>query len=133
MAAFSHRLGLTYTTDAGTVKTTTNTYTGDADVAVNIPIIASQTNYEIDTSWKYSTIKSCLLYCDTALTIKTNSSGSPTDTITLAAGVQKIYTNDGAVGTGTNFFTADVTKIYVTNSTTASNLTIRVLYDSTPA
>lgn len=133
MATFTHTLGVTYTTDAGTTKSTTATYTADTQVANNTPIVANSTNYEIDLSWKYSTIKACVLYCDTALTVKTNSSGSPTDTITLAAGVQKIYTFDSKVGTGTNLFTADVTKIYVTNSTAASNLIVRILYDATPA
>lgn len=131
--AFTHKVGVTYTTNAGTTKSTTATYTGDSEVNADVAIASSQTNYEIDLAWKYATIKSCVLYCDTALTVKTNSSGSPTDTISLAAGVQKIYTNDGKAGTGTNLFTADVTKLYVTNSSTASNLTIRVLYDGTPA
>lgn len=131
--AFTHRVGITYTTNAGTTKSTTATYTSDLEINADIAIPANSTNYEVDIAFLYATIKSCLLYCDTALTVKTNSSGSPTDTISLSAGVQKIYTNDGAAGTGTNLFTANVTKIYVTNSTAASTLTIRVGYDGTPA
>jgi hypothetical protein len=62
-------------------------------------------------------------------TVKTNSTGSPTDTLNLKAGQPLIWqTNDPA---GAKFLSGDVTKIYVTN-TAVTTLKIGVLQDTTP-
>jgi len=100
---------------------------GRADALVTIP--ASTNNYELVIAFPYATISSVYILSDKALTVKTNSSGSPDDTIAIAAAKPLAY-----YGSGTNPFTANVTKLYITNAGgTAADFKIRVGYDGTPA
>ncbi len=132
MANFKHTLGVTYRTDAGTLASITDTVTSNQDIAQDITVAATTTNYEADIAIDESTIVSVALYSDKAVTIKTNSTGSPDDTITLAAGQMKKW-KTGDVD-GAKVFTADVTKLYVTNAGgTTATVKLRVLCDGTPA
>jgi hypothetical protein len=63
-----------------------------------------------------------------ACTVKTNSSGSPDNTITLAAGVPVAWDTNSPYA---NPFTANVTKFYITNAS-AGTFSCKVLYDPTP-
>jgi hypothetical protein len=70
---------------------------------------------------------------DQAVTVKTNSSGSPTNTFVLAAGVplQFFVTADPAWRDSNGTIVADITALYVTNAGgTAANFQIRSLYNS---
>jgi hypothetical protein len=79
-------------------------------------------------AFPYANIKAYILYSTVACTVETNSSSSPSDTITLAAGVPKTFITGGQT---TNLFTANVTTIYVT-AAVAGALTMCVAYDPTP-
>lgn len=86
------------------------------------------TNTLVAASFPYANIKAYILLSSTDCTVKTNSSGSPTDTITLSAGVPKTFITGGET---TSLFTGNVTAFYVTNAA-ATTLTVCVAYDPTP-
>lgn len=136
MAIFTVSAGTSYKRASGTTTATSFDYTADAQIETSPTIPVSSTAYEVDIAFPYATLKTLFLYSKTqALTVKTNSSGSPDDTIALAAGVPVVYTYDGRVGTSTNPLAHNVTKLYVVNASTtiAPDLQIHALYDATPA
>jgi hypothetical protein len=72
-----------------------------------------------DTLYAYtldrSILQSLCLYSDVALTIKTNSSGSPTDTIVLVAGEARMWSLAYG-GLSLCPITANITALYITNA-----------------
>lgn len=62
------------------------TLTGGAQRRVAETIPGGSTNLVVVLAVDVSALVSLFIYCDRALTIKTNSSGSPTSTIALRAG-----------------------------------------------
>lgn len=126
--AFTHVKGVTYKNDAGTIASVTNTYTGNAEANLELSVAASTTNGEHDLVFTAASIVSLCIYATAALTIKTNSTSAPDDTIALAAGEAITWASGDSA---TSPFTVDVTKLYITNasSTVASTLKIRVLHN----
>jgi hypothetical protein len=123
--ALTHKVGQTYSSDAGTIAAITDTFTGDGEVNFDgsIPI---STNHEVDIAFANADVVSLLFYSDKAVTIKTNSTGSPDTTIALA---EKTMLTWNATHLEANpFVAADVTKLYITNATSAAaNMKIRIL------
>lgn len=76
-----------------------------------------------------SQVRACYIHSDKALTLETNNSGSPADTLTLVANIPYVwYTNkyDAFV------FGTDITALYVTNAAGATaRLRIELLIDPT--
>lgn len=108
--------------------TNTQTLTADGECNRDVSLSANSTNVEVDLDLVYTRVKVLAIECASALTIKTNSTSSPSDTLTLVGGQGLVW----FYGSGfTNPLTADVTKLYLT-STAAQDVKIRVLYDSTP-
>lgn len=103
-------------------------FTGDNQLAISQVIPGSTTNLEILAAIDVSKLKMLVMQSDVATVIKTNSSGSPDDTITLAAGVPYTW-GDGdynALLLGT-----DVASIFVTVAGVVdANLQILALIDS---
>ena len=129
--AYTHSVGTVYKTAALTLTNTTDTYTSDGEVNESFAVAASTTNYEVDIVIDVSQIKSMVLYSDQAVTIKTNSTGTATDTIVLAAKKQVVWTTDHLESKP---LSGDVTKMYITNSnSTAANVIVSFLVDYTPA
>jgi hypothetical protein len=97
------------------------TPTGDTEINVSKQL-SSGTNQEIDFAVTQANLQSLCISTSTACTVKTNSTGSPQDTISLVAGQCLVWTL--ATDTiGKCPFSGDVTKIYVTNaSTTGFNI-----------
>ncbi len=63
------------------------------------------------------------------LTLKTNSSSTPDDTLTLTDGVPHLWSNDDVEAV---FLTADVTALYATNASGSTvALSVEVLLDPT--
>jgi hypothetical protein len=130
MAGFTHTIGTTYKTAALTVASTTRTYTSDDEVNTSVAVAASTTNHEVDVVVDVSQIKSMVLYCDQAVTLKTNSTGSPADTIALAAKKEVIWAYDHLEACP---LTTDVTKFFITNSNSAvANFVFSALLDLEP-
>jgi hypothetical protein len=74
-------------------------------------------------------LKSFYMVADKALTIKTNSSGTPDDTFVLTANEPMVWTENCGLA---NPFSQDVTALYVSNSSgSATVLKIRKLEDPT--
>lgn len=128
--SYTHSVGTTYKTAALTLTNTTDTYTSDGEVNESFAVPASTTNMEVDVVIDVSQIKSMVLYSDQAVTIKTNSTGTATDTIALAAKKQVVWTTDHLESKP---LTGDVTKMFVTNSNSvAANVVVSCLVDYTP-
>lgn len=129
--SYTHSIATSYKTAALTITNTTDTYTSDGEVNESVSVPASTTNYEVDVVIDVSQIKSMVLYSDQAVTIKTNSTGTATDTIVLAAKKQVVWNVDHLESKP---LTGDVTKMFITNSnSTAASVNLAVLVDYTPA
>ncbi len=125
MAVFTHTLGISYHTDAGSIASTTDSYTGDAENDLEAVIAPSTVNEEFDLVVTVAKIISMVVYSDQALVIKTNSTSAPGNTVTLAAKKQVVWNTDSVM---TKPFSTDVTKLFVSNAgASTAALKIRVL------
>ena len=128
---FTHTYGVLYRSGAGTITNTTDSFTGNAEVNYDDTIPGTTTNKEADLAITVANIVSMVIHSDQALTIKTNSSTVPDDTITLTANKQKAWNSD--MVTAQRPLTTDVTQIFVTNAgATDARLKFYVLLDQTP-
>jgi len=127
---FTHKTGITYSSDAGTITSTTETFQGDGESNYDGSIPANTTNGEIDVVVPHTPIRSLVLFSSVDVTLKTNSSSVPDDTIALKGGSQVVWNTNHPEACP---FTTDVTKIFITNAgAAAATVKIRVLLDSTP-
>lgn len=103
------------------------TKTADTPVGGTYPIAASATDAEIQVAIPRG-LEMLFILADGALTLKTNDSADPDDTITLVANQPNVWVNgygDSPVAA------AAVVKFYVTNGVaTPRTLHIRGLYDA---
>jgi hypothetical protein len=131
--AFTIRAGMTFTTPAGSISSTTAEYSTDALAEYDIVVPANSTNLAVGAAFPYANLKALCISGTAAATIKTNDSGSPDDTISLTSTIlAKVFTHDGKAGNvTTNPLTADVTALYIT-STAAQTIKVRAAYDATP-
>lgn len=111
--SFQHKISIAYTDGASAVSSEVVTVTDEAQVAYEDVVAAGASNVEADIAFNFGDIKACCLVSDKDVTIKTNSSSAPDDTISLTAGKALIW-YEGA--RGTNPFTADVTKLFLSNA-----------------
>lgn len=122
-----HTIGLSYKTDAGSVPISTVPFTVDSEFYALIAVNAGTTNKEVDFTFEFARLND---YCLTLLsgssggkleatagtvTLKWNSSSSPVPSMTLNA-KQPIW-HAPTFGT-TSLFTANVTKVFLTNAGT---------------
>lgn len=110
------------TSDGKRISATETFSTTDNVQKLSVEVANGQTDYEILIGIDISKLKLFMLKTDVAATIETNSGSTPDDTFTLAAGGLVFY-KDG--DTLANTFTADVSALYVTNSS-GSTATIEV-------
>jgi hypothetical protein len=123
--AFTHTLGRTYKTDAGTIASTTDTYSGNAENDLSVSVVGPVTNEEHDLQVAVGDIVSLVIYSDHAVTIKTNSTGSPGNTITTIGKVMIAWNTDSHEAKP---LTTDVSKLFITNANTnTAKVDIRVL------
>src|SRR5690349_15652774 len=113
--AITHKIGVTYNGGAGQMSSVSRSVSGSGELRVDESIPDASTNLPVAFAVDREAIKALGIYSDKALTLKTNSSGSPTDTIALAAGQLLVWGSDQNV-IGEMVFTADVTALYVTNA-----------------
>lgn len=106
------------------------TYTGTGQASVSESIADSTTDGLVNIAIDVSEIKIIIMSSDQDLTVKTNSSGAPDETISLVAGVPLIWTSDSYY---VNLLATDITKLYVTNASgSAAEFKVEVLVDATP-
>lgn len=108
----------------------TKTYTGTGGIEIEESIADSTTDGEVAFTLDVSEIVAFWAHSDQAVTIETNDGSSPGDTITLAAGVPLIWTeNDDHA----NPLTTDVTALFITNASgAAATVSVGAVYDATP-
>lgn len=117
MAQFTHKVAQSYVTAEGTITSVTSSYVGDAEVGLDDTVAATTTNKEFDLAVTKANILSMVLTCDKAVTVKTNSSSTPQETITLAAGQAIVWASDH---TESAPFSSNITKFFVTNAGSAA-------------
>lgn len=113
MAGFTHTVVETYKTGTGTFASVSNTFNSSTELSIDESVPDATTNYEIDVAVTLANVQSMVLYCDQDVTIKTNDSGTPDDTIALAGGTAIIWNTSRLE---TNPLTVDLTALYVTNA-----------------
>lgn len=105
---------------------------GEGENNRELALAGSAANLLVEMNIDISQLALVVFVCTVDATVKTNSSGSPDDTLDLEAGVPLFW----VAGAGQALFlTEDVTALYVTNddaADTAGVLTIRTLFDPTP-
>lgn len=122
--SITHQIVISLTSNSRASVTGTGNTVGGNEIAIDVTIPASQTNLLFAISFLVAGLQSFLLVASTNLTIKTNSSTTPGNTINLTAGIPLCW----YAGCGfANPFTVDVTAWYLTNSTSATNLQGRIL------
>ncbi len=123
--------GVTIKTEAGTIASSAYTITGDHREGLDDDVGPSSTDVEFDVVVDVSTIQSMALWSDKDVTIKTNSTVAPGNTITLKAGVMVPWDTKHSEACP---LTTDVTKFFITNADTVNSAHIKMtfLVDATP-
>ena len=130
--SFTHTLTRAYRDTSGNSITFAENVVNNTENNFEDSFADSTTNGEIDWVQVRSKLKSLCFSCDRAVTLKTNSTSAPDDTITLVAG-QAIVWSLASDLLARCPISADVTKIYITNASGAScTFKIRALADTTP-
>lgn len=125
--SFTHVITRGYRDSSGKTIQSTETNTGNAESNFDQQVAGSTTNGEYTFLITQADLVSCCIFSDQAVTIKTNSSGSPQDTIALEAG-QNIVWDLAFDGGGKIPFAGNVTSIFITNAgSTPANVSIRCL------
>lgn len=112
----------------GVSSSQVNTLTAGLRIAISEPI-AIANDVLVALSVDVSQVKGVYIVCDQDVTLETNNSGSPTNTLALKANIPYVwYTNKYH----TLVFSSDITALYVTNASAAvANLVVEILTDPT--
>lgn len=112
------------------LASTSWTNTQEAELNFNFTLSANQTNYDLPGAViTISKIKNLYMCFDTDLTLKTNSTGSPQETLDFTANVPLLWDADGPLAIST-IFAGNITKFYLTNGTDATACRIYILLDA---
>jgi len=124
-----HRVSTTVRTNAGTVSAASYTLSGDHEFNYEATSLPIGTDVQVDLVADVSTIVSLVIESTTAMTLKTNSSGAPVDTITLVANKPVVWNTQILATLGTACpLTVDVTSLFVTNAA-VGDLNIYILFN----
>jgi len=127
--AFSKRLKYSFLGDGESFEYET-VYSGGLAVRVQEPIAGSSTNVELKVPLLLAGLQCLVISAGVGMTIKTNSSGAPDDTLVLVANVPYVWRIDGGVA---NLITHDITSLFVTVAgSVAGELRIEAIADPTP-
>jgi hypothetical protein len=117
-------------TASGNVVVGTNSYSGDGRESRTIAVPDSTTDLLVNLEVDVSQIQVIVMMSDQALTVETNSSSAPTDTISLLANKPWIWHPNSY---DANLLTTDVTALYLTNSSgSAATFELELIHDATP-
>lgn len=106
------------------------TVTADSETNLDLAVDDGETALEANIAIDVSALASLYMAADQDITIKTNSSGSPDDTISLKANKPLVWTPNCGFS---NPLSEDVLSIFCANSSgTNATLQIRLLQDATP-
>jgi hypothetical protein len=124
--AYNLTKSLAPTDKVGYTFPTTEEFSGGTRVPIDLEVAASLTNHQCPLSFARSGAQLIYIVADGDCTLKTNSSGSPDDTINLLEGVPWEW--DGTSGYFAQPLHADVSTVYVTTTTDAVRITGVVIY-----
>lgn len=111
---YTHRITNSYQDDAGTAQSVVLTNTGQNSDGFDGTVPATTNGFQIPITAAFAQIQSMLIYSSVAVTVKTNSTGTPAQTFNLTAGQSIIW----GVGAFTaNPITANITQIFIDNGT----------------
>lgn len=112
------------------LASTSFTNTQESELNWNFTLTASSTNYDLPGAvLTIANIKNIYMCFDTAVTLKTNSTGSPQETLVFAANVPLLWDSQGPLAIGT-IFAGNITKFYLTNSAADTACRIYILLDA---
>lgn len=129
--AFTHTIGMSWGSGARSLAAN-KAYTGDLQSSINQAVASDASELEVIVAIDVSEVEVFYMKSDVDLTVKTNSSGAPDDTIVLVANVPYEWTVDSY---DSFLLSTDVTSLFLTNDSnpaTAGTLELEVLADPTP-
>jgi hypothetical protein len=123
--AFTHTVGTTYRTDAGTIINTSEAVVGTKNAGLDTQILPGVTT-TLTVAISPPLLQSMLMFADQPITMMTNDPHTPQDTITLKANVPLVWTLNSWFPVP--FKPNDITAVYITNNgSTSANVQIRLL------
>jgi len=133
MASFTEKLNLNWKDISGDSLTREISLVGDGIVQRSVALADPETDKQVALVLDVSTIKMLYMVSGVDLTLKTNSSSVPDDTISMLAGVPILFYAGSGYLIG-DLFTADITTdIFLTTSGGGvSAFELRCVLDSTP-
>jgi hypothetical protein len=101
----------------------------DQQVSLDVSVPGATNDHDVDFDFVVARLQSIFIKSDQDVTLETNSSSAPTNTIALKANKPLIW----YVGSYyANLFTADVTRMFFTNAgATAARVEIEAIVDPT--
>lgn len=108
--SFGHTGGSAPLADAVAVQ-------GELATEANIALAGAATNQQENIAFNHTNLRGVYIKSDQDVTLKTNSSGSPDNTITIKAGIPFVWVYQSGI---TNPFSAAVTTTYWTNAGSAA-------------
>lgn len=128
--ALTHSVKETWTGSGTATVSGTVTKSAEGEDNRSLVVAALASNLQVDCAFDTARLVMAYLLSTKEVTLKTNSTSVPDDTLVLKAGVPLVWTNDDA---GSNPFTVDVTTLYLSNAGAVdSQVDIRLLLDPTP-
>src|SRR6267142_1152478 len=128
----THSFTRGWTNGGSTLARVTAVQSG-AEENLDEAIPVSTTNSLVAFTMDVSQLQGIFIVCNTPVTIKTNSSGSPVNTITLAADVPYVWiVGDAPIrDTAGVAITVDITSLYITNpsASVVAQVQVRAIYD----
>ena len=116
-----HTLTKSWTGPAGGIQKSLPA-TGEQEINLDFLLPAGTTNQQRPLAFKIALLQSIFISSDQNITIKTNSTSTPSDTKNITGGDPYLATGVSAP------FSADVTTAYFTNAgTTGANVQVRCL------
>lgn len=127
--AFTHRITRSIVT-SGNSLTGATVVSADGQQSVAVAVNDSVSDLEIEFDVLIADLKSIFILATQDMTLKTNSSGAPPETLDLLAGKPYVW-HEGSYFA--NLLATDITKFFVTNASGADGqLDVEALYDATP-
>jgi hypothetical protein len=104
--------------------------TSDGEHNFDVSLTSEQVHKQLDIALDVSELKAIVISTTVDITLKTNDSGTPIQTLTIEAGEPLIWQVESGL---TNPLTTDVTAMYFTNGeATTGTVKLRFLEDATP-
>lgn len=110
--SYTQTVGSTWSSGSDSVSGS-GSYTNDQVENVDTAIAAATTNAPLLVAFTIGKLKVLVISSDVAVTVKTNSTSSPQDTIAILAGKPLVWTNDSYFACP---ISGSVTEVYVTNA-----------------